>query len=174
MSTAVSIAEPLDSAFVVFDPFVRHASAVSSEAQALARDTTAVFRAIEDSEALFGKKSAAMTKLNEIADECSVDDWDGNGADAVDELAVLFAERFVRALPEDVPLPEFAPEPDGSISLDWIQSRSCLFSISVGRSQRLVYAWLDGSDKGHAVEHFSGEKVPPRILNGIRAILSAT
>ena len=68
-------------------------------------------------------------------------------------------------------LPEFAPEPDGSISLDWIQSRARLYSLSIGHSNRLAYAWLDGADKGHGVVHFDGQNVPPRVLDGIKHIV---
>src|SRR6266550_5433638 len=96
--------------------------------------------------------------------------WDGADAAAIDPLAVLMARRFLRLLPEGVPLPEFAPEPDGSISLDWIRSRNRLFSLSIGRSNRLAYAWLDGADKGHGVVHFDDCNVPELILNHIVAI----
>jgi hypothetical protein len=77
------------------------------------------------------------------------------------------AAEFIRVLPEDVPLPEFAPEPDGSLSLDWIQSRHRLFTLSVAPNIRLPYAWVDGADSGHGVARFDGETVPPRILDGI-------
>ena len=76
--------------------------------------------------------------------------------------------RIVRALPDYLPLPEFTPEPDGSISLDWIMSRSRVFSLSAGRNSRLAYAWLDGSDKGQGVAYFDGEVVPPMVLLAIR------
>ena len=79
-------------------------------------------------------------------------------------------ENFVRALPRDVALPEFAPEPDGSISLDWESSRSRRFSISIGVNNRLAYAWLDGTDRGHAVAYFDGRAIPLRILEGISAV----
>ena len=88
----------------------------------------------------------------------------------LDRLAALSAANFIRALPDGIALPEFAPEPDGSISLDWIQSRNRLFTLSVGSTNRLAYAWVDGTDKGHAVARFDGEHVPPRILEGIRGI----
>ena len=82
------------------------------------------------------------------------------------------AESFLRALPEGVRIPEFAPEPDGSISLDWIQSRNRLFTLSVGSGNRLAYAWLDGADKGHGVARFDEENVPHLILECIKGIVS--
>jgi hypothetical protein len=80
------------------------------------------------------------------------------------------SEDFVRVLPTGVPLPDFAPEPDGSISLDWIQSRCRMLSVSVGRSNRLAFAWLDGSDSGHGVAKFDGTTVPSIILERIHFI----
>ena len=172
MSTVVSIAEHYLDAFAVFSPSPRQTSAISVEAQAISRETVAVIHAIEHSHALFGKKADVISQLNAIAHECSEEGWDGNEANPVDEIARCFAECFIRVLPEDIPLPECAPEPDGSISLDWIRSRTCLFSVSIGRSQRLACAWLDGSNKGHAVEHFDCEKIPQRVLDGIRSIMN--
>ena len=76
----------------------------------------------------------------------------------------------MRVLPDDVPMPELAPEPDGAISLDWVHSRARVFSISAGRSDRLAYAWLDGTDSGHGVARFDGERIPPLVLDAIREI----
>ena len=122
--------------------------------------------------ALFGAKAIAISQLRDLANECAAENWDGDGADPLHPIAVLLAGEFLRALPDDLPLPEFAPEPDGSISLDWIQSRTRLFSLSIGTSQRLSYTWLDGSDKGHAVSRFDREQIPARILQGIREIVN--
>ena len=125
----------------------------------------------ERSQALFGRKADALSRLVALAAECADPGWDGEAAVAIDPVAVLWAERFVRALPDGMPLPEFAPEPDGSISLDWIRSRNRLFSLSIGRSNRLAYAWLDGADKGHGVVTFDSQNVPPRVLEGIKGIV---
>jgi hypothetical protein len=86
-------------------------------------------------------------------------------------IAVSTVRRFIRSLPDGIPLPEFAPEPDGSISLDWITSRTRLYSLSISHSNRLAYAWLDGADKGHGVARFDGQNVPPRVLDDIRHII---
>ena len=151
---------------------VRAGSAVSPEAHTVRQTASEMVETTERSLALFGSKAVALSELRALADECTEENWDGNGAYPIRQIAVILAAEFVRALPDDLPLPEFAPEPDGSISLDWIQSRTRLFSLSIGSSQRLAYAWLDGSDKGHAVSGFDRERIPARILQGVREIVN--
>jgi len=146
-------------------------TAISDEGQFVRDAVTAVVDHAEQSQALFGGKATAISNLKTMAKECSTPDWDGEGTVPVNPIAVLLAENFVRALPDDLPLPEFAPEPDGSVTLDWIPSQHRLFSISVSSSDRLAYAWLDGSDKGHAVARFDGSRVPARIIEGIKEIM---
>lgn len=158
--------------YAALNACVRGGSATSLEAREVRKAAFAVVERVETSQALFGRKAAALSQLAALADECANDDWDGAGAIAISSLAVFKATAFVRALPDSIALPEFAAEPDGSVSLDWIQSRTRLFSLSVGTSDRLAYAWLDGADKGHAVARFDGEAIPPRILEGIRAIIN--
>ena len=150
---------------------VRAGSAVSSEAEAIRNTASVMVESTEESLALFGGKAVALSQLRTLANECAEENWDGNGACPIHPTAVFLTAEFLRALPDDLPLPEFAPEPDGAISLDWIQSRTRLFSLGIGASQRLAYAWLDGSDKGHAVSRFDREQIPARILQGIREII---
>jgi hypothetical protein len=146
-------------------------NAISPEAQVLRHAASALVKSAEQSQALFGKKAEALSRLAALAGECAGEGWDGESAAAIDPWAVLWAGRFVRALPEGMPLPEFAPEPDGAISLDWILSRNRLFSLSVGHTARLAFAWLDGSDSGHGVARFDGQNIPQRILQGIEDIV---
>jgi hypothetical protein len=146
-------------------------SAISREAKALHKQAVAVIEAISRSQALFGKKADALSQLATLAMECAERGWDGESAASIDPIAVLWSARFIRALPDGYPLPEFAPEPDGAVSLDWMQSRNRVFSLSVGRSSRLAFAWLDGSDKGHGVARFDGHGIPQQVLNGIRSIM---
>lgn len=148
----------------------RVGSAISAEAQAVQRAASSVVNSVERSQALFGDKATAISQVSALANECGQPGWDSDDALPLDHMAVFKAVAFIRALPDGVRLPEFAPEPDGSLSLDWISSRNRLFSLSVDTGDRLPYAWLDGTDKGHAVARFDGESVPPRILDGIKAI----
>lgn len=147
-------------------------SAISPEAQAVRKAVSAVVESAERSQVLFGEKSVAISQIMELANECAEAGWDGNEAAPIDWAATHTAVEFIRAMPGDLPLPEFAPEPDGSISLDWIQSRNRLFSLSVGSTNRLAYAWLDGSDRGHGVAQFDGERIPSRVIEGIIGIMN--
>lgn len=147
-------------------------TAASSEARALQQSAVQVVDSFERSEALFGVKAVAITELWNMANECANADWDGNGASPVEKATVFNAVAFVRALPGRMILPEFSPEPDGSISLDWIMSRTRVFSISVSPRDRLAYAWLDGSDRGHGVATFDRNMIPQRILDGIDEVVA--
>jgi len=112
-------------------------------------------------------KAEAASRLEGLADEHAME-----GTITIHPSVVATAKHFLRALPESVAPPEFSVDPDGAISLDWIESRDCLFSLSVGQNDRLSYAWLDGTNKGHGVEKFDGQHIPKRILDGITAILN--
>ncbi len=167
-STALSLCP----GYAILNGYRRNDSATSPEAKSAVSAVSELIKSAENSQALFGAKSVALSELQNMAEECSNDDWDGNGALGIDSFALWNAEEFVRALPNDFPLPEFAPEPDGSISFDWIQSRYRMFSLSIGPDNRLAYAWLDGNDKGHGVVQFDGVTVPPRILSEIQPIVN--
>lgn len=169
MSSTISINE-ISGGFADIASLSRIKSGYSSCAKMVNQLSGALLSSFEDSQALFGAKANRLSYLWNLAEECSEDDWDGYGALAIHPLAVKAAESFIRALPDTFPLPEFAPEPDGSISLDWIQSKHRLFSVSAGATSRLAYAWLDGSDKGHGVARFDGTTLPLRVLQGIQSI----
>jgi hypothetical protein len=146
-------------------------SAVSPEAQTICEAANKVVESVERSQVLFGAKASALARLAALEAEHAIRGWDGDDAEPISSIAAAAAKHFIRAMPEGMWLPEFAAEPDGSISLDWIRSPTQVFSLSVGRSNRLAYAWLDGSDKGHAVAHFDGQNIPTRILEGIESIV---
>ncbi len=145
-------------------------SAVSTDAQTVRKEVSGLVAFAERSQVLFGEKADAISQLRALANECAEAGWDGGDASPLASRAIRNAENFVRTLPDGIQLPEFAPEPDGSVSMDWSQSRNRLFSVSTGTNSRLAYAWLDGADNGHGVAQFDGEKIPHLILEGIKGI----
>lgn len=171
MLATLSVTERMYGAgYASMNAYAQQGSAVSPAAKEVRKAVSAQIRFSEGSQALFGEKAAAISTLHALASECDKPDWDGNMAEAIDPTALHNAENLVRSLPNGLPMPEFSPEPDGSISLDWIESRCHLFSLSVGSSNRLSFAWLDGTDKGHGVAGFDGFTIPARVLSEIRKV----
>lgn len=170
MSTALSIDTRPFNGLPAAWALERQSTAISSEAGLVREARLAVEDAIEHSQSLYGAKIEAISTLWSLADACGQANWDGEGARPAALNSVYMAEGFIRVLPEDIPLPEITPEPDGSIGLDWFVAPRRVFSVSFGTNHRLAYAWLDGTDRGHAVARFDGEAVPGRILDGIRRI----
>ena len=158
--------------FAALQLAARASSAVSQEAQAVRESASAVVESVERSIALFGDKAVAISQIRALANECCEAGWDGNDAAPIAPYTVIRAEDFIRALPVNFLLPEFSAEPDGSIALDWMEARTRVFTLSVGQSDRLAYAWIDGSDRGHAVARFDGNTIPLRVLEGIDAIVA--
>jgi len=142
-------------------------TSLSEEGQHVQTVTTAFFDAREQLLSLFGDKAGLIADIREMAVERGEPNWDGYGAEPVDAVAVARAEAIIRALPDGMQLPEISAEPDGEISLDWVRTQRRLMSVSAGLSDRLAFAWLNGTDSGHGVERFDGITIPPHILAGI-------
>ena len=157
--------------FAGLGSYARSSTGVSPESALLRQAADAVNKTARTSESLFGWKTKALHQLRVMVsenDDAGLDDPDATG---IDPRALAVAEAIVEVLPEGFPLPEFAAEPDGSISLDWIRSRHRMFSVSVGVTNRLACAWIDGARKGHAVEPFDGARLPEFIESTVRAFM---
>ena len=148
----------------------RPASAVSSEAGHVRAYAERIIGHVESSAALFGGRMGVIAALRDLADSHAEAGWDGDQALPVNPAAIELAVDFVRALPDDCQMPEVGVEPDGAVSLDWLPSRHSMLSISFsGSSDRLAFAWLDGTDRGSAVARFDRQVVPPRLAQAIDA-----
>lgn len=148
----------------------RASSAVSQEAKIVSRQVTELQHRHEASHSLFGRKAQAISQLRSVV-VSAVEECDTEAGEIwPSSIAISNAENLLRALPDDVPLPEFSVEPDGAIALDWMQSRSQMVSVSVSERDRLAYAWLDGTDRGHAVLGLRANAVPLPLLALIRSI----
>jgi len=143
-------------------------SATSDPGQTTHQARTSIIRHAEQSRALFGEKEDLISEIFELAEKCSVENWDGYDSAPISAQSFQTACDFIRLLPDGIPLPEISSEPDGSISLDWMPSRYRTFSLSIGTSDQFAYAWVDGSDRGHAVARFDFQTIPERILQGIK------
>lgn len=150
----------------------RPRSAVSEEAESVRHNASIVVEQVHRSVALFGPKAALISTLSALGDECRDPNWDGYGAEPVNPRALKRAEDLISSLPDGVPLPECSIEPDGCVSLDWMPAPHRTLTMSVGANDRLPYAWVDGTDRGHAVARLVDGVLPQRILDEIRRFSS--
>lgn len=107
--------------------------------------------------------------INLYYERCE-DNWDDQGAIALNPEALIECLGFLELYPSDLPLPEPVPEPDGAIALEWYVSPSRIFTISLTGEQRIAFAGkLGNGNRIHGIEEFNGE-LSPFILESIRRI----
>lgn len=114
----------------------------------------------------------AYVALREAYEDCSAPNWDGYGAEPLHAAAYEEAIAFLNALPTRIPVPEIAPEPDGSIGFEWRNGPHRIFAISVSGKGSIVYAGILGKgSKAHGTELFDGT-LPEVVLTAVRRIFS--
>jgi len=80
-------------------------------------------------------------------------DWDGEGAVAIAAPAISVALSLIEMMPETFPLPEFSPNPNGTISLYWSLPHGSA-ELEFGRTR---YSWAIVDSAGKASTICSGE-----------------
>lgn len=114
----------------------------------------------------------AFKSLIEISKECSMNNWDGYGAQAISEGSIREANRFIEALPKiNFPFPSITVDPDGEITFEWINKTRKIFSVSIGHDGTLTYAGIFGTSKTHGTEDFE-DAIPKTILDNIKRVFS--
>ena len=111
----------------------------------------------------------ALENLAELKQECAKPAWDGYDAQPVNEKTLEQLVTFLQALPENVPVPDLVPEPDGEVAVEWQNGARRVFSVSIGPRERLSYAGLLGANRWHGVDQFFGN-VPSEIIRGIARV----
>lgn len=148
----------------------RNTAAVSAEAVFASNQAMAAWERFEKTYSLKSPHGDLISELEMVAAEHSLPGWDGNLAPAVSFSTVSNARDFVRALPDGIPSPEIAVDPDdAAISFEWHGGYRQVFSVSLGESGRLACAGLDGTDQWHAALGFENE-IPAFVLDGIRRV----
>lgn len=107
-----------------------------------------------------------LQELFELWEECSVENWDGYGAQPIDPDSFYEAERFVLSLPTLVPKPEIHADPDGEVSFEWYIEPRKVFSVSIGRRNEVTFAGLFGTNKSNGREYF-GDEIPKAIMDNL-------
>lgn len=149
--------------------YARSTSAISDEADQVWEAASQVLRERQGSESLFGTKALALSRLTAAVGALFID----GDQESVTSETFENAEQLVLALPDDLPTPEFGVDPDGAVSLNWVIARTRMFSVSVTDSERIAFAWLDGSDKGHGVVRFRPPVLPTAFASALRGVIAS-
>ena len=146
-------------------------SAVSEETGVIWGKALGLFKHVESSRALFGPKEDALDRLYELAAECTEADWDGYGAEAVSQSAVVRSKRTLFVGCRRIYRCRKSPwSQDGEIALDWSPTPTQTFSVSIGPADRMACAWVNGTEHGHVVAYSNNGEIPSRILQEIQRI----
>jgi hypothetical protein len=144
---------------------------VSTEAKAVATMFYNLDRDSMQPVSLGKAKSDALQSLSAAFCEACQPGWDGYGAVTASFDSYAKAEKFIRALPANIPPPEVAVDPDGEISLEWYRNPSRVFSVSIGADDSLTYAGLFGASRTRGVETFNLD-IPKIVLDNLRRLLA--
>ena len=144
---------------------------VSEDSIALQRQATDIFEGFAQSVTIGEYYRETRQSLAKTTEECSVENWDGYGAKAIDSSSYVNAIYFSQLLPVDIPIPEIYVDPDGEVTFEWYTGPRQVFSVSMGSKNELIYAGLFGANKTHGTEYLDDE-LPEMILDNIRRVFS--
>lgn len=90
--------------------------------------------------------------LCDIREDCSMANWDGQGALSISEdtnsRVAKIANVLFRLLPQGTPAPDIFAEADGEIGMTWEIDAYRLFSLSVGEHDNINFAGQFHNDGG--------------------------
>lgn len=114
----------------------------------------------------------ALSNLKLIFQNCSEENWDGYGASVLKKKAFEDAVKFMKQLPQEFPLPEMVPQPDGDIAMEWELETDHWFIASFPGDGRIDYAGAFGIEaRSKGVEKFF-ETIPDEILKKLYRLFS--
>ena len=86
-----------------------------------------------------------LKKLNTVFAEAKVDDWDGEGAEAISDAAYFNATKLLSVLPSNFQQPDIIADNDGYIEFEWFKGDKN-FSIYITDTNLILYAGYFGED----------------------------
>ncbi len=101
--------------------------------------------------------------ISEMVAECFDENCGENSNKAVSPVTLKNAIKFAKTLPEYLQLPEYIPDDDGEICLEWKKEEKYL-SISIGVGTNCNFSYNDGTINGHGVFRFQDE-IPQMIID---------
>ena len=81
-------------------------------------------------------------EVYELLKHAGTENWDGEGALALDPGTVDTAQRLIDKFPSYIVRPDVAATPHGEIDFDWAVSRDVMLTVSICPSKQIAFAGL--------------------------------
>lgn len=154
--------EPLtisDFSFGVTDAALRAVNYLRDDIELYTRSVTAPIR----------KKEEILSELIETQDECSMDDWDEEGASAISMAALLESITFINSLPAHLELPDVSPSANGAINFEWRKGAG-LCNVELFGDNEIVYsAYFSRKNRDYGMKPFI-EKIPDKVIELVESL----
>ena len=87
-------------------------------------------------------RESVKQEIYGLMEEAGTENWDGEGALALDIKTVEIAQKLVDEFPGHVIRPDIAATPHGEVDFDWTISREVMLTVSVCPSGEIAFAGL--------------------------------
>jgi len=104
-------------------------------------------------------KKEFLNALNEAYEECSHENWDGEGAKAINLKIYTYAKNFINFIPTIVPSPEIFAEFSGEISFDWRPGKGKALYLTLKNDGLCVYSFINGIERKSAILYLDFESL---------------
>jgi hypothetical protein len=113
--------------------------------------------------------SSILGQLEQVETECSLPNWDAEGAEAVSPSAIVLAKSLGVLLAKDFPQPEVTAGKRGEVVFDWIENQNRMVSAHVTPSRVIRFTYVYGDNRGLGSFVFTG-RVDPRLTTQIQRL----
>ena len=90
----------------------------------------------------YADRESIKQEVYDLIGEAGAENWDGEGALALDIKTVEIAQKLVDKFPDHVIRPDVAATPHGEVDFDWITSQEVMLTVSVCPSGEIAFAGL--------------------------------
>ena len=87
-------------------------------------------------------RESLKQEVHGLLKEAGTEDWDGEGALALDPETVAVAQKLIDHFPSYVVRPDIAATPHGEVDFDWTISRDVMLTVSACPSGEIAFAGL--------------------------------
>jgi hypothetical protein len=119
-----------------------------------------------------GSAQTALAELANLKAKAATDDWDGEGGSRIAPASLSLAVKLLRSMPRGWPAPSVSLDADGEVDFEWFAGPTRRLSLSVGKTGKLSYAWLNSTAEGAIEQNYGVAKSEGSFPETISDVIS--